>query len=65
MTDNNNRLRIDGDKNDKVDIDNSGFTQKTDLIEGGVTYNQYEATYTDNNGNHTVTLEVKEQVQVI
>jgi len=65
MTDNNNRLRIDGDKNDKVDIDNSGFTQKTDLIEGGVTYHQYEATYTDNNGNHTVTLEVKEQAQVI
>jgi len=63
MTDSNNKLRIDGDGNDKVDIDSS-FTQKTDLIENGVTYHRYEATYTDVNGNHTVTLEIKDQVQV-
>ena len=64
MTDNNNKLRIDGDGNDKVDIDSS-FTQKPDLIEGGVTYHRYEATYTDSNGSHTVTLEIKDQVQVL
>ena len=63
MTDNNNKLRIDGDGNDKVDIDSS-FTQKADLIENGITYHRYEATYTDVNGNHTVTLEIKDQVQV-
>ena len=63
MTDNNNKLRIDGDNNDKVDIDSS-FTKKADLIENGVTYHRYEATYTDVNGNHTVTLEIKDQVQV-
>ncbi|WP_159070351.1 hypothetical protein [Campylobacter concisus] len=58
MTDSNNRLRIDGDSGDNLGLASKGWVEDTSANITG-----YKV-YTNTEGTHTVTLEVKDEVHV-
>ena len=58
MTDNNNKLRIDGDRGDNLGLTSKGWVEDTSANITG-----YKV-YTNTEGVHTVTLEVKDEVHV-